>query len=1026
MTSLIRNILSVVFISGLVACGGGSVSPSQTDNGQDASDNGQDASDNGQDASDNGQDASDNGQDASDNGQDAADNGQDAAGNISQVPTIASVSDPDGVIPNGGESQNGLLVIKGQLSAASSSGSGNLITAAQGAGSNAFKVVVYSGENLIEGSMVLDGLQWTFTSKNALPDGTHSLRAVMTSLDGVPLKMGEAFTVRVNTTGSSITPHNHSLPSLAFNQNTWPSDTQGSLLGTVLFAQSQIIPAQTRIPGDLQPSILASRDTLVLFKPDPSVQLAKDKGIAITAYSSGGYRLGSVNMKHPNDIPKTPLFQNNLDVSALNFDTGLVKPREVNTQAELSKLEDPKAEFLKGLLANNNAVRISLNDGAWVGEIHLPAGDYTGKKIVVVRNSGYGSTVKYPLGSNSAGAESLSAGKSTAFAPIAKAGWATKADIEHSRYVYGKNFWSAVLKKEWIQPGLKLQFSQGLKTGTLNFAANGVQGVKMGAPTELLLHVIDVGMLIPPRGKFEFAKDDSAHQEYFQTLPVSRLIVSRYESVHFEQVVMPNGAVHTPGNPDPSSGGWHTGGMREYIGKELVSLGIDHANYGISSSRSTGGTYPFWTAQITAHNTIGKYANGNIIHGGSGGGGIVTLDSSIGNEFSHELGHNYGLGHYEGGAKGTIHRPANDVNSTWGWDSKRNILIPNFNKTPPAPKISFSPVLFQSNCLPIGVDTNQSDCVAPFQIDDNLAYSFGNDSMGGGEPPWPSINRFTMYTPYTALKIQKFLESKAVFDKSSSTGFRKWNANTLQMDEAVMSIPDALTMNANPLQANTSTPDLYTQYLQGLFDKGADIVDLNMGDGSWRSEVIVPPASANAGKIFRVKHSASWVMTLTIDGVTIVFNNQTPQKIFQSDGSKWIALAQFEEPKLVRKPELFGVPVVTIVGFYDPQKTLPSYIYPALHGAYGFVYPSENLNPSSKGCLLQVSTNNGATRLYKLKAYRLTDGQMNRFQVNIPRSENPHRAEVVCDGQALDSKNLSPAKDPASLTYTVNGMPLPK
>jgi hypothetical protein len=105
---------------------------------------------------------------------------------------------------------------------------------------------------------------------------------------------------------------------------------------------------------------------------------------------------------------------------------------------------------------------------------------------------------------------------------------------------------------------------------------------------------------------------------------------------------------------------------------------------------------------------------------------------------------------------------------------------------------------------------------------------------------------------------------------------------------------------------------------------------------------------------------------------------------------------------------------------------LPSYIYPALHGAYGFVYPSENLDTNSNGCLLQVSTNNGAKRLYQLKAYRLTDNQMNRFQVNIPRSENPRRAEVVCDGQSLDSKDLSPAKDPASLTYTVNGMPLPK
>lgn len=547
----------------------------------------------------------------------------------------------------------------------------------------------------------------------------------------------------------------------------------------------------------------------------------------------------------------------------------------------------------------------------------------------------------------------------------------------------------------------------------------------MGAPTELLLHVIDIGMLVQPRDQFAFAKDDKAHQEYFQTMPLSRFVVSRYEPVYFETVVLPTGEVYTPDNPEPTNGGVYTGNMRAYIGKELVSLGINNANYGITSSKSSNESHPYWTAQITAHTSRGKYQNGVVVHGLSGGGGIVTLDSSIGNEFSHELGHNYGLGHYEGKAKGTIHRPANDVNSTWGWDSKRNLFVPNFHKNYLAPKISFSPVVFQSTCLPIGVDPNQ-DCVAPFQTDEDRAYGFGKDAMGGGEPPWLSINRFTMYTPHTTQKIQKFLESKAVFDKSSSTGFRKWNANTLQMDEAVMSVPDVLTVTANINPENTSTSILYTQYLQALFDKGADIIDLNMFDGGHRAGVTVPLASANAGKVFRVKHSASYRMTLTIDGVAMGFSNQTPQKIFKSDGSKWTQLTEYVEPQWVRKPELFGVPVVTIVGFYDPQKNLNSYMYPALHGAYGYVYPSENLNSSSKSCKVQVFTNNSTTRSYKLKDYRFMDGQMNRFQVNIPQSEGAKRAEVVCDGKVLASRDLLPPKDPASLTYTVNGMPLPK
>ncbi len=45
--------------------------------------------------------------------------------------------------------------------------------------------------------------------------------------------------------------------------------------------------------------------------------------------------------------------------------------------------------------------------------------------------------------------------------------------------------------------------------------------------------------------------------------------------------------------------------------------------------------------------------------------------------------------------------------------------------------------------------------------------------------PLSSFNRFTLYTPNTAAIIQEFLESKAVFDADSPTGFRKWNPEKL-------------------------------------------------------------------------------------------------------------------------------------------------------------------------------------------------------------------------------------------------------
>ncbi|HQR42986.1 MAG TPA: TagA domain-containing protein [Gemmatales bacterium] len=42
-----------------------------------------------------------------------------------------------------------------------------------------------------------------------------------------------------------------------------------------------------------------------------------------------------------------------------------------------------------------------------------------------------------------------------------------------------------------------------------------------------------------------------------------------------------------------------------------------------------------------------------------------------------------------------------------------------------------------------------------------------------------------------------------------------------------------------------------------------------------------------------------------------------------------------------RKPQAFSIPLTTLVGYYDTNGELNSYIYPALHGAYGFTYTDD-------------------------------------------------------------------------------------
>lgn len=854
-----------------------------------------------------------------------------------------------------------------------------------------------------------------------------------------------------NTNLAAIIPINKIMPDLEFNKPAWVSDTQGSLPGMVFFAQSQVIPATVRINDDYQPRLMGLRDTLVLFKAAAG-SLIDGQAVLLNAYSADGSKLNGspVTMAHPNDIPKTPKFLTNLDLNSLSFDTNPTNPTLISTQSDLSKLNDPQATFLISKLATTNSLKIRLVDGAWTDTIYLPSGNFSGKNIFIT-STARKSTVKYVLPNGMPNHEVIESNDTAVFTYVAGSGWVSQSDQNHSRYVYGKNFWSTKLPKEWIKPGLKLEFFQDAKSSTLNFASNGKPGLAMGAPTDLLLHVIDVGMLTAPQNKFEFAKDATAHAEYFQTIPASRLVVNQYESMQLDDIHMPDGRVFTPSSPDPSTGGWQSGDMRRYIAKLLISHGIDNANYGISSSSSKNESgHPYLAAQSTAHTSIGKYQNtgtstgkglnGLWVHGGSGGAGMVTLEHTIGNEFSHEVGHNYGLDHGSGsrGVLGAIHRPASDVNSTWAWDSRSNQFIPNFVSKPTFQTYNFLET-FEKTCDYTGINVTDG-CVEPFQVmtsnGKTTAFSFGRDAMSDGTPNgapyWDQINRFTIYTPHSASQIQTFLESKVTFDKTSSTGFRKWNSATYTTDEVTILAPYLTASSAdtkNQLDVATYKADDFASYLQGIFNGGADLVSVQMSNGQWASSATAPAASTNANKYLTILHNANAATIWTIDRNTVKFS-KNDQRSYLSDGKTWNLQPAVVDGMAVRKPESFGIPVTTVLGYYDPQNASPTpaqpgwpgYVYPALHGAYGFVYPSESASSSNKGCWLEVVLRK-STRRYRLLSMRIDDGFMNKIQVNVPESEGATKALVICNGTTLATSTLLAAKE--NLTYTVNGMPLP-
>ncbi len=756
---------------------------------------------------------------------------------------------------------------------------------------------------------------------------------------------------------------------LVFNTITPTNDLKGSFAARVQFAQSQILPSHLK-EGDKQPHLIGHRKSLLLVRP---LQANGTSPLQVTARDKAGKTLGSISLDPPEKLPKTAYYVDGIPDEKIDFTPPAGAANIINSRLELEKLSDPKETFLSDRLRQNPLVEIQTANGQWVRDIYVPNGaNLEGKMLRVRSKAGYTSTIHY-----SGRSAVISRDQSLLF-KFVRGQWILETELANQGLTYATETWSGVLPAEWIVHGLSLQIRQGNLSGELT-------DLKVGAPSELLIHTIDIGMLTPPREQFLFAKDPVAHREYFQTVPTSRMIVSQYAPLFLREVMLPNGTLLT--DSDPSKGTWHAGTMRQTIGKELISHGIDNANYGINSSAGEGeASHPYLVAQLAAHNSVGKYAEGVVVHGGSGGGGIVTLDNSLGNEFSHEVGHNYGLGHFVDGFRGSVHRSADHINSTWGWDADKNRLIPNF-----------SPIRSgKDTCL-------EGNCQSPFD-----GRTFGLDAMAGGAP-LSGFNRFTLYTPNSAAIIQQFFESKAVFDANSPTGFRMWNDGTGKMEpySHKIDLGEQITAEVSDL-SETKIASLLAAY---------DVVKVAMQDGNWTKNIQVPAASpASRGRMVTIDHGAAYDSYLSINGRPIKVSRGF-KKSFTSDGKRWKE-GPFANTKVERKPQTFGVPVTTLVGYYDPLGELKSSIYPALHGAYGFTYSDDRSRTNEGDCHLVVETRDGPLH-FRLANQRLSAKVMNKFHVNIPEASQPKSVAVVCRGKVVDQKPIEGLAE--KLTFTVNG-----
>lgn len=356
--------------------------------------------------------------------------------------------------------------------------------------------------------------------------------------------------------------------------------------------------------------------------------------------------------------------------------------------------------------------------------------------------------------------------------------------------VYSRRAWTTVLPWDWVVGGMALSFAdQQQRSGSLEAGK-----IELAAPGEIVFQSLRLGMLTdPPRSGDGYFLDSPAKAaaDYFQTIPAARLVAGTYDDVKLTEAIVANGTIYTTASTQ--NGDVYGGDLREQVAKSQVSSGINLANMGIPSAPMSQQN-PHLFVQMTIHLAAGNYANGVQVHGLSGGNGIITLLDAEGNEFSHEVGHAYGLGHYPGSDSMAVPNlqyfwSAHHADSGWGFIAYRKRMRANVHWRWDG----------------TGTEVNGVKSDRAFQG----LYSYNRDAMSSGEVT-SSLSRFTHYTGYSAYtQIQNWL-NRAVPDATVPSGYKKWNPATRQME------PHSFPAADNRLPATKVGVPVYT--LLGGYD----------------------------------------------------------------------------------------------------------------------------------------------------------------------------------------------------------------